>query len=139
MFFLTVKPQFLQILRQLLQCPEQFFLSFDICLHAQAELRLRHSTDDNAGRQLLNGIGFGLLPGIALWKSFTQAAGLEAGTEIPPGIPQIPGNPENPLPPLPPQRPVSGSTQTRLLPRARMRSTTRSSPPRHWLRRWSSC
>ena len=52
--------------------------------------RLRHSTDDNAGRQLLNGIGFGLLPGIALWKSFTQAAGLEAGTEIPPGILQIP-------------------------------------------------
>lgn len=37
---------------------------------------------------LLNGIGFGLLPGIAVWKAFEHLTAAGAGTEIPEKIPQ---------------------------------------------------
>lgn len=45
----------------------------------------RLSAEGGAGR-LWNGIGFGLLPGIAVWKIFARRTVLAAGTRIPDGL-----------------------------------------------------
>ena len=49
----------------------------------------RKSKEKTGNGRLWNGIGFGLLPGIAVWKCFEQAASQNIGTEVPKGIPQI--------------------------------------------------
>ena len=45
--------------------------------------------NDGAGR-ILNGIGFGLLPGISVWKAFETGTRAGAGSPVPEGVPAAP-------------------------------------------------
>lgn len=52
------------------------------------DFRKRNDTVSGWGERL-NAIGFGLLPGVAVWKVFEQATLLAYGTEVPDPLPQL--------------------------------------------------
>ena len=52
--------------------------------------RKRRHPEGRGMARLMNGLGFGLLPGAAVWKAFEQETFLGAGTPVPAGLPQAP-------------------------------------------------
>lgn len=52
--------------------------------------RKRRHQEGRGMARLMNGLGFGLLPGAAVWKAFEQETFLGAGTPVPAGLPQAP-------------------------------------------------
>ena len=56
---------------------------------ADGWIRVQRPKGNTGAGRLWNGIGFGLLPGIAVWKCFEQASSQSTGTEIPKGFFQM--------------------------------------------------
>ena len=52
--------------------------------------RKRRHPEGRSMARLMNGLGFGLLPGAAVWKAFEQETFLGAGTPVLAGLPQAP-------------------------------------------------
>ena len=52
--------------------------------------RKRRHPEGRGMARLMNGLGFGLLPGAAVWKAFEQETFLGAGTPVLAGLPQAP-------------------------------------------------